>query len=208
MIENYVEIAYSFRNKPELWAKLNQGATHTLPAMREGTQHTLKVFSNNPSKYAPENIESLDLKFEELPKDIDLCEQCRYDVKFTDKAVTDYGTPRLAEFKSYSTDTWAGIATNTKFVEQFKRYLGAAEITKLDELAYVVNTSKASVIDVKKAFKDLFEAKPDEIFNAISSNTNLRTDIFGSLTDSQAKSMLSSLINNTDSKMYNFIKFQ
>ncbi len=101
---------------------------------------------------------------EELPKDIDLCEQCRYDVKFTAKAVTDYGTPRLAEFKSYSTDTWAGIATNTKFVEQFKRYLGATEITKLDELAYVVNTSKASVTDVKKAFKSLFEAKATEIF--------------------------------------------
>lgn len=91
-----------------------------------------------------------------MPGNIDICDLCRYDVKFSPEAVRDYGAPRLAEFKSYAAETWTNLAANTKFVDQFKRYLAAAEITKIEDLAYVVNTSKASVAEVKAAFKALF----------------------------------------------------
>ncbi len=202
MIQNYVEVAHAFRNHPDLWGKLSQGVNHSLPAMREGTQHTLEVFRNNPSKYSPNNIEAIDLKFEDLPDNIDICDLCRYDVKFTPEAVRDFGAPRLAEFKSYAVGTWTNLAANTKFVEQFKRYLAAAEITKIDDLAYVVNTSKASVAEVKSAFKALFEAKPDEVFKSMSSS--LKSEL--GLTGLNARSKFNDLIKDETSKLYSFIK--
>jgi hypothetical protein len=141
-----------------------------------------------------------------LPGNFDICDRCRYDVKFTPEAVRDYGAPRLAEFKSYAAETWTNLAANTKFVEQSKRYLAAAEITKIDDLAYVVNTSKASVAEVKSAFKALFEANPDEVFSSIWNIKALIISIFTKSNEVDAFIEFNELASNTQSKLYNFIK--
>ena len=145
--------------------------------MREGTQHTLLTIRQNPGKYAPNKIESMDLRFEDLPDGIDLCENCRYDIKFKPAFVGD-GTPLFVEFKSYSLSTWGDISNSTQFFYQFKNYI--ASINNMNELAYVINVSKASVDDVKLAFKSMLSnpTKRAEIFN---SNPNLwkQFDRFG-----------------------------
>ena len=80
MLENYVEVAHTFRNRPDLWKKIEEGALSSNAAMREGTQHMLSTFNKNPKKYTPENIEHIDMKFGKALDDI--CANCRYDVKF------------------------------------------------------------------------------------------------------------------------------
>ena len=199
MIENYVEVAYTFRNEPRLWAKLRAGAEHNNVAVREGTQHMLETFNKNPNKYSPNKIQDLDMNFEAILNDI--CENCLFDVKFVEGS-----TPRLVEFKSYSTSTWESIKSSDKFIKQFKRYLQANEIKRLDDLNYVFNTNKADITEVKNAFKDLFTAKEDDIFEVIWDNQNLRNSLFGNRNNNAAKSYFKELVKGSDNnKLYNFI---
>ena len=158
MLENYVEVAYTFRNRPDLWKKIEEGALSSNAAMREGTQHMLSTFKKNPKKYAPENIEHLDMKFEKALDDI--CANCRYDVKFNRE--NNRSLPLFEEFKSYNSETWSKIANDKGFIKQFESYLNTEGIEKIEDLAYVINSNKANINEVKQAFKELFKNKKDE----------------------------------------------
>ncbi len=169
--------------------------------MREGTQHVLEAFKNNPGKYSPDNIEDLDMKFEELADGIELCDNCRYDVKFKEALRDQF--PILEEFKSYNKDTWSGIATSDKFLNQFKAYLGSGEIQKIEDLAYVINTRKSMAGDVRNAFKGLFEGPhKDDIF--LSMNSTLKQNL--GLLGPNSKSKFDLLISDLNSQLYTFIK--
>ena len=199
MLENYVEVAYTFRNRPDLWKKIEEGALSSNAAMREGTQHMLSTFKKNPKKYTPENIEHLDMKFEKGLDDI--CANCRYDVKFREGL-----KPLYEEFKSYNSETWSKIANDKGFIKQFESYL--QEVNKLEDLAYMINSNKANINEVKQAFKELFKNKKDELFEIILKNNTLKNNLLGEgLTKSEAKNVFGDLINSTDSVLYNFIKF-
>ena len=158
MLENYVEAAHTFRNRPDLWKKIEEGALSSNAAMREGTQHMLSTFKKNPKKYAPENIEHIDMKFE---KGLDaVCANCRYDVKFNNKQ--NPNLPLYEEFKSYNTETWGKIANDKGFIKQFESYLQG--VNKIEDLAYVINSNKANINEVKQAFKELFKKEADNLF--------------------------------------------
>ena len=165
MLENYVEVAYTFRNRPDLWKKIEEGALSSNAAMREGTQHMLSTFKKNPKKYTPENIEHLDMKFEKGLDDI--CANCRYDMKFREGL-----KPLYEEFKSYNSETWSKIANDKGFIKQFESYL--QEVNKLEDLAYMINSNKANINEVKQAFKELFKNKKDELFEIILKNNTLK----------------------------------
>ena len=204
MLENYVEAAHTFRNRPDLWKKIEEGALSSNAAMREGTQHMLSTFKKNPKKYTPENIEHLDMKFEKGLDDI--CANCRYDVKFNTNR--NEGLPLFEEFKSYNTETWSKIANDKGFIKQFESYLNTEGIEKIEDLAYVINSNKANINEVKQAFKELFKNKKDELFEIILKNNTLKNNLLGEgLTKSEAKNVFGDLINSTDSVLYNFIKF-
>ena len=132
--------------------------------MREGTQHMLSAFNKNPKKYTPENIEHLDMKFEKGSDAV--CANCRYDVKFISKS-----KPLYEEFKSYNTETWSKIANDKGFIKQFESYL--QEVNKIEDLAYMINSNKANINEVKQAFKELFKNKKDELFEIIRKNRSL-----------------------------------
>ena len=201
MLENYVEVAYTFRNRPDLWKKIEEGALSSNAAMREGTQHMLSTFKKNPKKYTPENIEHIDMKFEKGLDDI--CANCRYDVKFISES-----KPLYEEFKSYNSETWSKIANDKGFIQQFKSYLQTSGVKNIDDLAYVINSNKANINEVKQAFKELFKNKKDELFEIILKNNTLKNNLLGEgLTKSEAKNVFGDLINSTDSVLYNFIKF-
>ena len=157
MLENYVEVAYTFRNRPDLWKKIEEGALSSNAAMREGTQHMLSTFKKNPKKYAPENIEHIDMKFEKGLDDI--CANCRYDVKFISES-----KPLYEEFKSYNSETWSKIANDKGFIQQFKSYLQTSGVKNIDDLAYVINSNKANINEVKQAFKEVFKKEVDNLF--------------------------------------------
>ena len=137
--------------------------------MREGTQHMLSTFKKNPKKYTPENIEHLDMKFEKGLDDI--CANCRYDVKFTRE--NNRSLPLFEEFKSYNSETWSKIANDKGFIKQFESYLQVRDLKNIDDLAYVINSNKANINEVKQAFKELFKNKKDELFEIIRKNRNL-----------------------------------
>ena len=159
----------------------------------------LSTFNKNPKKYAPENIEHLDMKFEKALDDI--CANCRYDVKFREGL-----KPLYEEFKSYNSETWSKIANDKGFIQQFKSYL--QKVNKIEDLAYVINSNKANINEVKQAFKELFKNKKDELFEIILKNNTLKNNLLGEgLTKSEAKNVFGDLINSTDSVLYNFIKF-
>jgi len=109
----------------------------------------------------------LDMKFE---KGLDaVCANCRYDVKFNNKQ--NPNLPLFEEFKSYNTETWGKIANDKGFIKQFESYLQG--VNKIEDLAYVINSNKANINEVKQAFKELFKNKKDELFEIIRKNRNL-----------------------------------
>ena len=118
----------------------------------------------NPKKYTPENIEHIDMKFGKALDDI--CPNCRYDVKFREGQ-----KPLYEEFKSYNTETWGKIANDKGFIKQFESYLQG--VNKIEDLAYVINSNKANINEVKQAFKELFKNRKDELFEIIRKNRNL-----------------------------------
>ena len=109
----------------------------------------------------------LDMKFEKALDDI--CANCRYDVKFNNNR--NEGLPLFEEFKSYNTETWSKIANDKGFIKQFESYL--QEVDEIKDLAYVINSNKANINEVKQAFKELFKNKKDELFEIIRKNRNL-----------------------------------
>ena len=134
----------------------------------------------------------------------DICANCRYDVKFSRKY--DEDLPLYEEFKSYSSETWNKIANDKDFIKQFESYLQKGN--KIEDLAYVINSNKANINEVKQAFKEMFKNKKDELFEIILKNNTLKDNLLGKgLTKSEAKNVFVDLINSTDSVLYNFIKF-
>ena len=106
----------------------------------------------------------LDMKFEKALDDI--CANCRYDVKFREGQ-----KPLYEEFKSYNSETWSKIANDKGFIKQFESYL--QEVDEIKDLAYMINSNKANINEVKQAFKELFKNKRSEFFEIIKKNKNL-----------------------------------
>ena len=198
MLENYVEAAHTFRNRPDLWKKIEEGALSSNAAMREGTQHMLSTFKKNPKKYTPENIEHIDMKFEKGLDDI--CANCRYDVKFNNNR--NESLPLFEEFKSYNTETWSKIANDKGFIKQFESYL--QEVNEIKDLAYVINSNKANINEVKEAFKEVFKRNSDEILEIMS--PELKKSL--GLINKNREEVFKLLIKDTNSPLYNFIKSQ
>ena len=96
----------------------------------------------------------------------DICPNCRYDVKFREGQ-----KPLFEEFKSYNTETWSKIANDKGFIKQFESYL--QKVNKIEDLAYMINSNKANINEVKQAFKELFKNRKDELFEIIRKNRNL-----------------------------------
>ena len=177
--------------------KIEESALSSNAAMREGTQHMLSTFKKNPKKYAPENIEHLDMKFEKGLDDI--CANCRYDVKFISES-----KPLYEEFKSYNSETWSKIANDKGFIQQFKSYLQTSGVKNIDDLAYVINSNKANINEVKQAFKEVLKRNTDEILEIMSPELKKSLGII----NPNDKVRLEKLINDTNSALYNFIKIQ
>ncbi|MBM0650133.1 hypothetical protein JMN10_13620 [Capnocytophaga genosp. AHN8471] len=130
----------------------------------------------------------------------DICANCRYDVKFISES-----KPLYEEFKSYNSETWSKIANDKGFIQQFKSYLQTSGVKNIDDLAYVINSNKANINEVKQAFKELLKRNSDEILEIMS--PKLKESL--NLTNKKKNTAIfENLINNTDSKIYNFIKSQ
>ena len=140
----------------------------------------------------------LDMKFE---KGLDaVCANCRYDVKFNNKQ--NPNLPLFEEFKSYNTETWGKIANDKGFIKQFESYLQG--VNKIEDLAYVINSNKANINEVKQAFKELFNRSSDEILEIMSPELKKSLELI----PPNHKVRLEKLINDTNSALYNFIKTQ
>ena len=109
------------------------------------------------------------MKFEKALDDI--CANCRYDVKFNRE--NNRSLPLFEEFKSYNSETWSKIANDKGFIKQFESYLNTEGIEKIEDLAYVINSNKANINEVKEAFKEVFKNKRSEFFEIIKKNKNL-----------------------------------
>ena len=101
----------------------------------------------------------------------DICANCRYDVKFNRE--NNRSLPLFEEFKSYNSETWSKIANDKGFIKQFESYLNTEGIEKIEDLAYVINSNKANINEVKEAFKEVFKNKRSEFFEIIKKNKNL-----------------------------------
>jgi hypothetical protein len=68
---------------------------------------------------------------------------------------------------------------------------------------------------IKNQFKQLFLTKQNEIFDVIWNNNNLRTSLFGPISQNQLnlvkdskKAIFSNWVNTMDNKIYKFIKIE
>ena len=130
----------------------------------------------------------------------DICANCRYDVKFSRKY--DEDLPLYEEFKSYSSETWNKIANDKDFIKQFESYLQG--VNKIEDLAYVINSNKANINEVKQAFKEMFKSNSNEILEIMSPELKKSLELI----PPNHKVRLEKLINDTNSALYNFIKSQ
>ncbi|PTX07312.1 hypothetical protein C8P65_1042 [Capnocytophaga leadbetteri] len=140
------------------------------------------------------------MKFEKALDDI--CANCRYDVKFNTNR--NEGLPLFEEFKSYNSETWSKIANDKGFIQQFKSYLNTEGIEKIEDLAYVINSNKANINEVKQAFKEVFKRNSDEILEIMS--PELKKSL--GLINKNREEVFKLLIKDTNSPLYNFIKSQ
>ena len=131
----------------------------------------------------------------------DICPNCRYDVKFNRE--NNRSLPLFEEFKSYNSETWSKIANDKGFIKQFESYL--QEVNKIEDLAYVINSNKANINEVKQAFKELFKRNSDEILKFMNPKLKESLDIIA-----QEERIINfrNLIDDTSSELYNFIKSQ
>jgi len=128
----------------------------------------------------------------------DICPNCRYDVKFISES-----KPLYEEFKSYNSETWSKIANDKGFIKQFESYL--QEVDEIKDLAYMINSNKANINEVKQAFKELFKRNSDEILEVMNPKLKESLDIL-----EQEKRIINfkNIIDDTNSTLYNFIKSQ
>ena len=132
----------------------------------------------------------------------DICANCRYDVKFREGQ-----KPLYEEFKSYNTETWSKIANDKGFIKQFESYLQG--VNKIEDLAYVINSNKANINEVKQAFKELFKRNTDEIFKT---NPNIwkqfdRVDGTGKINSlKNFKDLVEDISFDTKHPIFNFLK--
>ena len=131
----------------------------------------------------------------------DICANCRYDVKFNRE--NNRSLPLFEEFKSYNSETWSKIANDKGFIQQFESYL--QEVNKIEDLAYVINSNKANINEVKQAFKELFKRNSDEILEIMSPEMKKSLEL---IYPNDNKVIFNKLINDTNSELYNFIKSQ
>ncbi|MBK9254751.1 MAG: hypothetical protein IPM42_04625 [Saprospiraceae bacterium] len=94
------------------------------------------------------------------------------------------------------TETYARTGNRPKFLQQFERYL--QDITDINELHYIFNSSKASETQVKNAFKELFVAKKVEIFDAMRPELKLSLELesVADLTSSKIDGILNAFIKS------------
>ena len=132
----------------------------------------------------------------------DICANCRYDVKFREGQ-----KPLFEEFKSYNSETWSKIANDKGFIKQFESYL--QEVDEIKDLAYVINSNKANINEVKQAFKELFKRNTDEIFKT---NPNIwkqfdRVDGTGKINSlKNFKDLVEDISFDTKHPIFDFIK--
>ena len=108
---------------------------------------------------------------------------------------------------SYNSETWSKIANNKGFIKQFESYL--QEVDEIKDLAYVINSNKANINEVKQAFKELFNRNSDEIFKT---NPNIwkqfdRVDGTGKINSlKNFKDLVEDISFDTKHPIFNFIK--
>ena len=103
---------------------------------------------------------------------------------------------------SYNTETWGKIANDKGFIKQFESYLQG--VNKIEDLAYMINSNKANINEVKQAFKEVFKRNSNEILKFM--NPKLKESL--GIINPNDKVRLEKLINDTNSVLYNFIKSQ
>ena len=108
---------------------------------------------------------------------------------------------------SYNSETWSKIANDKGFIKQFESYL--QEVDEIKDLAYMINSNKANINEVKQAFKELFKRNSDEIFKT---NPNIwkqfdRVDGTGKINSlKNFKDLVEDISFDAKHPIFNFIK--
>ena len=106
---------------------------------------------------------------------------------------------------SYNSETWSKIANDKGFIKQFESYL--QEVNKIEDLAYMINSNKANINEVKQAFKELFKKEADNLFR-FPEEGGLRLEKIRKLFGRDIKNTSDFLdkVEDINNPIYNFIK--
>lgn len=106
---------------------------------------------------------------------------------------------------SYNSETWSKIANDKGFIKQFESYL--QEVDEIKDLAYVINSNKANINEVKQAFKELFKKEADNLFR-FPEEGGLRLEKIRKLFGRDIKNTSDFLdkVEDINNPIYNFIK--
>jgi hypothetical protein len=150
-------------------------------AMQDGTTHML----NDVKNMASDKVKKFDYEFD---GDGVACTRCRFDVELDASS----GDIRLIEYKSWSLENIPNLST-----QQMKEYFGAVD--NISEMKYVFNKLKTPDLGaVRTQMKSVLSDNAPDIFQRMK--TTLKLDLGA---DNLPDFM--DLVNNTESKLYNFI---
>jgi hypothetical protein len=167
----------------EGFSKLMTDLKNPAFAMQDGVTHML----NDVKTFAAGKIKKFDYEFEAEGV---VCTKCRFDVEMAN------GTPKLIEYKSWSLDNVQNISQK-QLIEYFR---SSASIT---DIRYVFNKLKTPDIGlVKDQMKVVLSKDVDKLFEAMP--VNFRETLLGA-GKADRLDLFEDLINDTSSKLYDFI---
>ncbi len=129
---------------------------------------------------------------------IGICEDCLFDIEIQEIS----GQIKKLELKSYKEETIGNIAYSSRFKNQFKAYLAAAD--NLDEFEYIFNYRKTTNLDlIKMNFKTLFSNEASILYSDLGQSKFLQ--LFGV---DNVNDFLDDIVPIFNGPLYNFIKIE
>ncbi|HMQ50246.1 MAG TPA: hypothetical protein PKA00_22690 [Saprospiraceae bacterium] len=161
---------------------------------QDGASHMLTKLKT----LEPSDVSRLEGKILDADNLEGICTNCLFDIELE----LSPGQFKKLELKSYKTETIDNMAYSSKFKNQFKSYLAAAD--NMDGFEYIFNIKKTTdLTNIKQNFQSLFTNEATGMY-----------DTFGQLKFQQlfgvdnVDDFLDDVVSNLDSPIYNFIKIE
>ncbi len=128
----------------------------------------------------------------------------RYDLRRIGNKYTEYKNKDFV-----NTPLAAGSKDVDQFINGYLRNINSFDDMEwkaaLSKLRHYGWTEANALSKMKAQWKSVFESKADEIFDVIMGNQSLKRSLFGTLGETQSRTLFHKLVQDVDHKLFKFI---